>query len=174
MAANQADQQNQLQQRENELRESMALLQSELDHIKNEHRVQYDETLKERERLVVALKEAEQKARDAESRAAVAAAELTQRPETGSDVAGGSSGAAAASSAAQLEQQMQMEAIKSKMNHLEKTNAELVAKNEELVKEKNAYTEKEAKFSDTMVKGKADGRKKLWIHRFDRNDGSSG
>ena len=39
------------------------------------------------------------------------------------------------SSLALLEQHAQMEAIKSKMGHLEKTNAELAKKNEELTKE---------------------------------------
>ena len=143
MEANQADQQNLLLQREQALQESASQLQSQIDEIKEEHRVQYSETTKERDRLIIALKEAEQKTRDAEHKLA----EMAQRQDA-------SLNAETTSSAAQqLEHQAQMDAIKSKMSHLEKTNAELTAKNEELTKEKTVFADKEAKFSETMMKG---------------------
>ena len=43
-----------------------------------------------------------------------------------------------------------MDAIKSKMGHLEKTSAELTKKHEEMTKES---TRKESSFKDTMAKG---------------------
>ena len=46
-----------------------------------------------------------------------------------------------------------MDAIKSKMGHLEKSNAELVKKNEGLEKEKDSHANQQKVFKDTMVKG---------------------
>ena len=46
-----------------------------------------------------------------------------------------------------------MDAIKSKMGHLEKTNAELVKKNEVMEKEKDSHANQQKQFKDTMVKG---------------------
>ena len=111
--------------------------------------------MKEIDPQQVALKEAEQKAREAE----LQLGELIKAQESASSSSSSANNAADGSSAgAMLEQQKQMDAIKSRMSHLEKTNAELNAKCEELQREKVAVSEegqrKENKFKDTMSKGK--------------------
>ena len=159
MDANNAnqDQMNEILQREQNLLDRVGALESQIDDIQEENRVKYAEKMKETDRLLVALKEAEQKAREAE----LQLGELIKAQESASSSSSSANNAADGSSAsagAMLEQQKQMDAIKSRMSHLEKTNADLNAKCEELQREKVAVSEegqrKENKFKETMAKGK--------------------
>ena len=111
-------------------------LDKKLAEMLDETRIRNEETAKERERLTTALREAEQRLAD-----------LAQRQET-------ASATLESSSSAMLEHQLQMDAIRSKMSHLEKTNAELVSKCDALQKENDGSKIKEASFSETMGKGK--------------------